>query len=110
VLGGVFLSVVRTGSQRLNGSSPPHPRRKQGFQSQHYWRVGGFAALASGEDVDLGRSLPCRARVVFQVTGRVANGEVVQRQCADVDGRRDGCQAEFLFTIVLLVHHRFPFG
>ncbi len=32
-----------------------------GFQSQHYRRVGGFAALASGEDVDLGRSLPCRA-------------------------------------------------
>jgi phosphate uptake regulator len=54
--------------------------------------------------VEIGR------RVVFQVTGRVANGEVVQRKCADVDGRRDGCQAEFLFTIVLLVHHRFPFG
>lgn len=54
--------------------------------------------------VEIGR------RVVFQVTGRVANGEVVQRQCADADGRRDGCQAEFLFTIVLLVHHRFPFG
>ena len=78
-----------------------------GFQSQHYWRVGGLAALASGEDVDLGRSLPCRVRVVFQVAGRAANGEV---GCADVDGRRDGCQAEFLFTNVLLVHHRFPFG
>jgi hypothetical protein len=47
VLGGVFLSVARAGSQRLNASSPPHPRRKHGFQSRHYWRVGGFAALAS---------------------------------------------------------------
>jgi len=53
VLGGVFLSVVRAGSQRLNASSPPHPRRKRGFQSQRYWRVGGLAALASGEDSTL---------------------------------------------------------
>jgi hypothetical protein len=53
VLGEVFLSVVRVGSQRLNASHHHIHGANMGFQSQHYWRVGGFAALASGEDVDL---------------------------------------------------------
>ena len=57
-----------------------------GFSRSIIGASGGFAALASGEDVDLGRSLPSRARVVFQVTGRVANGEV---GCADVEGLSD---------------------
>jgi hypothetical protein len=41
------------------------------FQAQHYRRVGGFAALASGEDVDLpARSLPCcRLRAWLRLIG-----------------------------------------
>jgi hypothetical protein len=41
---------------RYHAEAPLHQHihgANMGFRSEAYWRVGGFAALASGEDVDL---------------------------------------------------------
>lgn len=65
----MVLGVVRVGQWRHHGKevaaryqaryTADAPRRRHvhganmGFSADAYWRVGGFAALASGEDVDL---------------------------------------------------------
>jgi len=52
----------------------------------------------------------CSWRCRLPVAGDLRSVVGLLQNVADVDGRRDGGQAEFLFIIVLLVHHRFPFG
>jgi glycosyltransferase involved in cell wall biosynthesis len=76
----MVLGVVRVGQWRHHGKkvadryqaryAADAPRRhvhgaNMGFRADAYWRVGGFAALASGEDVDLVerfRAAGCRVR------------------------------------------------
>jgi glycosyltransferase involved in cell wall biosynthesis len=64
-----------------------------GFSSQAYWRVGGFAALASGEDVDLVER--------FQAAGfRVHSDDSSYVTTSDrSDGRAPGGFAEHLAEV-----------
>ena len=53
------------------GAHPrPHPRSGHRFIADVYWRTGGFAALASSEDVDLVQHLT-----------EVATASAVTRMC-----------------------------
>jgi glycosyltransferase involved in cell wall biosynthesis len=81
---------------RYDAEAPAHGHihgANMGFSSEVYWRVGGFAALASGEDVDLVerfRAAGCRIRW---------DDELVVETSDRLNGRAPGGFAEHLAAV-----------
>jgi glycosyltransferase involved in cell wall biosynthesis len=50
-----YVSAYRAKSRRRGGGHDHVHGANMGFRADVYWKMGGFAALASGEDVDLVR-------------------------------------------------------